>query len=652
MSKPGNTFSYSRVCIITVCIITTTLSLVIVDASGLTPTVVAAPQTTASWTATGNLNTARSGHTAILLRNGKVLVAGGNGPTCELYDPVTRTWSQTGSLNAARGGHTATLLPNGQVLVAGGFASQIPLNSAELYDPTTGVWRLTGSFNAIRWSGPTTLLLNGQVLAVGSSGTEEAVAELYDPMTGTWHVTGTPQFSLSPGHTVLLPSGKVLGVDEGTPWDYGDLPTEIYDPTTGQWSSSGYLGLFWAPTVTLLQNGKVLATGLLGANNPTQAALYDVSKGTWSMTGSLSTYRHYGGYTATLLLDGQVLVAGGSEYPSFEPTPFEELYDPNTGTWTRTSPLITDRQYHTATLLQDGKVLVAGGVKPAPLANSILGSAEVYDRNANSSSNPIDDAQFFVQQHYRDFLNRESDVAGLAFWTNEITSCSTDTQCIEIKRINVSAAFFLSIEFQESGYLVYRMYKVAFGDRPGTSVPLTFQEFLPDSQRVGQGVVVGSPGWEQTLENNKNAFASEFVARSRFTTVFPPGMTSEQFADALNANAGGVLSQGERSQLVSELASGAKTRAQVLRSVAENVDLAHAEFNKAFVLMQYFGYLRRNPNDAPDADFGGYNFWLNKLNQFNGNFIEAQMVKAFISSAEYRQRVSSCSGCWDYLISH
>ncbi len=174
------------------------------------------------------------------------------------------------------------------------------------------------------------------------------------------------------------------------------------------------------------------------------------------------------------------------------------------------------------------------------------------------------------------------------FWADEITSCGFDPQCVEIKRINVSAAFLLSMEFQQTGYLVYRMYKAAYGDMPGTPVPLTRQEFLPDTQRVGQGVVVGAPGWEQALENNKNTFASEFVARSRFTTAFPQGMTAAQFVDALNANSGGALSPGERDQLVSELTSGAKTRAQVLRSVAEDADLARNEFNKAFVLMQYW----------------------------------------------------------------
>src|SRR5206468_3948322 len=106
----------------------------------------------------------------------------------------------------------------------------------------------------------------------------------------------------------------------------------------------------------------------------------------------------------------------------------------------------------------------------------------------------------------------------------------------------------------------------------------------------------------------------------------------------LNRNAGGVLSPGERDQVVADLTTNAKTRLQVLRTVAEHQVLVDAEFNRAFVLMQYFGYLRRNPNDPQDSDYTGYEFWLRKLNQFQGNFIDAEMVKAFITSIEYRQR--------------
>ena len=264
--------------------------------------------------------------------------------------------------------------------------------------------------------------------------------------------------------------------------------------------------------------------------------------------------------------------------------------------------------------------------------------------------NPIDRPDPFVRQNYHDFLNRDADQSGLDFWTNQITSCGTDAACIELKRINVSAAFYLSIEFQETGYLVERMYKVAYGTALGTStlggfhqfpVPIVrLSEFLPDTQEIGQGVIVGFPGWEQVLEDNKKSFCDKFVQRSRFTApnAFPLTMTESQFVDKLNTNAGGVLLPNERIQLINELSTGAKTRAQVLRTIAEDSDLVTAEKNRAFVLMQYFGYLRRNPNDSPDTNHTGYDFWLTKLNQFGGNFVNAEMVKAFITSGEYRQR--------------
>ncbi len=258
-------------------------------------------------------------------------------------------------------------------------------------------------------------------------------------------------------------------------------------------------------------------------------------------------------------------------------------------------------------------------------------------------NNPIDDAQLFVRQHYLDFLNREPDAAGLAFWINQITSCGSDAKCIEVRRINVSAAFFLSIEFQETGYLVYRAYKSSYGNLPGAPVPLTFSEFLSDSQQIGQGVIVGQTGWEQVLENNKLAYFADFVTRARFTAAYPTTLTPAQFVDALYLNAGVTPSGSDRTVAINEFGSASNTgdtaaRARALRRVAQNPTLAQQEFNKAFVLMEYFGYLRRNPNDAPDNNFAGYNFWLTKLNQFNGDYIRAEMVKAFISSSEYRQR--------------
>jgi uncharacterized delta-60 repeat protein len=254
--------------------------------------------------------------------------------------------------------------------------------------------------------------------------------------------------------------------------------------------------------------------------------------------------------------------------------------------------------------------------------------------------NPLDTSEYFVRQQYVDFLSREPDESGFNFWVNQIESCGSDANCRQLRRLNVSAAFFLSIEFQQTGYLVYRSYKTAYGNISGKPVPVVFSEFLPDTQQIGQGVVVGQTGWEATLENNKRVFMEAFVRRSRFATAFPPGTSAGQYVDTLNANAGGVLTTAERDLLVSDLISGAKTAGQVLRVVAEDQDLQTREFNKAFVLMQYFGYLRRNPNDPPEQtlDFQGYNFWLGKLNQFNGNFQNADMVQAFLTSGEYRGR--------------
>ncbi|HEU4597064.1 MAG TPA: choice-of-anchor B family protein [Pyrinomonadaceae bacterium] len=252
----------------------------------------------------------------------------------------------------------------------------------------------------------------------------------------------------------------------------------------------------------------------------------------------------------------------------------------------------------------------------------------------------IDYAPFFVRQQYLDFLGREPDEAGQGFWTHGIAACGTQAPCLNDKRQNTSAAFFLSIEFQETGFLVYRMYKAAFGDLPGAPVPLRFEEFLPDTQRIGQSVRVGIGNWAAQLDANKNSFAQEFAARSRFTTAFPASMTPAEFVEKLDANAGGVLSAGERAQLVNELSASNNDagRASVLRKVAEDADLAAAERNRAFVLMQYFGYLRRNPNEGPDSDFRGYDFWLSKLEAHGGDYRGAQMVEAFITSLEYRRR--------------
>ena len=268
------------------------------------------------------------------------------------------------------------------------------------------------------------------------------------------------------------------------------------------------------------------------------------------------------------------------------------------------------------------------------------------DDGVPATPNPADDPSFFVRQHYRDFLGRDPDAEGLSFWVGNITECGANQGCREVKRINVSAAFFLSIEFQETGYLVYRMFKAAFGDAtspnvPGTVPVVRLQEFLADTRRIGEGVVVHVGDWETRLAANKQAYALEFVQRPRFLAAFPLSMTPEQYVDKLAQNAGVTLTADERSALIAQLNSAtdvAAARAAVLRAVAEHQQLRDSEFRRAFVLMQYFGYLRRNPDDPQDTDFRGWKFWLDKLNQFGGSFQQAEMVKAFIDSIEYRRR--------------
>ena len=246
-------------------------------------------------------------------------------------------------------------------------------------------------------------------------------------------------------------------------------------------------------------------------------------------------------------------------------------------------------------------------------------------------ANDIDDTNYFVSQQYRDFLDREADDNGLDFWKGEIERCGGDDACRQRTRVNTSGAFFLSIEFQETGYMLYRFSKETTGEMPRRN------DFLVDMQATAQGVVVGQTGWEQKLEDNKRREAEAWVERPEFHARFD-GMSDDQFVDALFQNAGVHPAEAERNDLVEGLREHRETRATILRRVADNAEFKQKEKNRAFVLMQYFGYLHRNPNEGPDADMSGYNFWLNKLDDNGGDFIRAEMVRAFIESTEYRKR--------------
>ena len=254
--------------------------------------------------------------------------------------------------------------------------------------------------------------------------------------------------------------------------------------------------------------------------------------------------------------------------------------------------------------------------------------------------NRIYDTQFFVRQHYADFLSREPDAEGLAFWTQGVETCGASDGCREVKRIDTSAAFFLSIEFQNTGFLVYRTYRAAYGYLPGKPVPLVLGEFLPDTRQLGQDVVVGRDGWQAQLAANQAAYFLRFVTSERFLSKYPEGLDGDAFTRALYATAGVELSNEDLDNALQafRVMSPTAARAGVLQTLVEGEALRLRETNRAFVLMQYFGYLRRDPDSAPDADFTGYDFWLSKLEEFGGDYRRAEMVKAFLDSTEYRDR--------------
>jgi hypothetical protein len=352
-------------------------------------------QSVGTFTPTGNMTSPRSQHTATLLFDGRVLIAGGmiiGRPTvtAEIYDPSTGLFTPTGSMTNARVDHTATLLADGRVLIVG-FASR----TAELYDPCTGVFTATGDLPLNQAVVSATLLHDGRVFVVGYNN-----AALYDPSSGTF-TPAAPRLAEGRRAPVLQPDGKVLLLPA---WAYGQ-PTvvELYDPRTDTFSRSAWPFVqsfdlypleyfafgYSTASANLLNNGKVLLTlrSVEGLQNH-YALLFDSSTGTFSGTGALTSGRL--DQSATSLSDGTVLITGGAGDQCGQFPPRAEVYDSVSGKFSLTDNANPYRKSYTATLLRNGQVLIAGGVgcPKAGSAYSQLASADLYGPHATPPPPP------------------------------------------------------------------------------------------------------------------------------------------------------------------------------------------------------------------------------------------------------------------------
>jgi hypothetical protein len=221
--------------------------------------------------------------------------------------------------------------------------------------------------------------------------------------------------------------------------------------------------------------------------------------------------------------------------------------------------------------------LVNYSFSPAERSFSQIGNsteATFTGTPAGTLINPLDTPEYFVRQHYLDFLGREPDESGFNFWSDQMLECGADAGCIERRGINVSAAYFLSIEFQQTGGLVDLLYRASFGRAPA------YAEFLPDTGMIAHDVVVGRSEWEQQLDSNKQAFLDEWVNRPAFRAAYDL-LTNDRYVDALIANTGVSFTPSERDSLVNSLTSGTLTRAGVLQRIVEDQRFVAAKFNQA-----------------------------------------------------------------------
>ncbi|MEO8435803.1 MAG: FG-GAP-like repeat-containing protein [Pyrinomonadaceae bacterium] len=341
---------------------------------------------------------------------------------------------------------------------------------------------------------------------------------------------------------------------------------------------------------------------------------------------------NFGGSTASIRLGGCLVTTAApasisGTIATSDGSPLAGVTINLSGAWSAKTITDSKGRYHFDNVDTDNFYTVLPALanysfSPASRSFSLLGNKTdaVFTAapDAVMRSNAIDTNEYFVRQQYLDFLGREPDQGGFEYWSNEIGKCGPDADCISRRRIDVAAAFFVEEEFQKTGSFIYRLYKASFGNAP------RFNQFMPDRSKVVGGA---------NLQAVRNAFVNEFVARAAFKQAYPDSMKAEQFVNKLFETAGLIPHTGEWESYVLRLNNG-DTRARILADVIETSEFKQREYNPSFVLMEYFGYLRR------DADLGGYNFWLNVLdNREPGNY--RGMVCSFITSMEYQKRFSS-----------
>lgn len=317
------------------------------------------------WKAGPEMTEPRREHTAVLLNDGRVLIAGGRGPdgplnTAEIFDPLTNTWTPTGALNVARSYHQAILLADGRVLVMSGRVNGVDIESCEVYDPNTSAWTEVGDLDSGRFAPLVVRLQDGRILIAGgfeqgNSNDFLRTCELFDPATESWTNTGSYVTGANKQIGFVLADGRVLsagGYDGGASRHQN---AELYNPATGSWANTGFMAeRRYRYAGALLDDGRVLAIagGNDGTSNNLSSEIYNPATGQWSGAGALAVRRR--DISSAMLPDGRVIIAGGGIAAS-------EVFDPATATWTAGGNLQRVRSDFTMTALLDGRTLVTGG---------------------------------------------------------------------------------------------------------------------------------------------------------------------------------------------------------------------------------------------------------------------------------------------------